>query len=614
MKNLFLSMLAVAGMLMATSCSKEDAVSESSDFVNATFTIGAENGIGTRTDVVGKGLSANTVACAVFDANGEEMAALRQYVPVNGKQATYNVRLAKGQNYRVAFFAYNGNDDGTSAYYDVTNMKSIKILPNQASNIEARDAFTKYIDIAAADLTNKSNLEEIVSLKRPFAQLNLGIDQTEYNDAMNAGVIVTNSQITVHNVYDAFNAFEDDIANDANVGSMTFAMNAIPTESLKIGTDEYHYLALNYLLVGDMGQEKALADVDFKWQTANGKTNEPTTHFLNIPVQRNYRTNIIGKLLTTPADFTIKIDAEFENKDGYVEEVETVITKTVNNAAELKAAINNATEGQNLIKFGANIGGDITITQKPDVEILIDGQNYQFTGTIFVEGGSQWGNTEGLSIKNVDFKYMYTVAGEETDIIQLGKSDDTSTRYVHNVIISDCKFSTFGVGIGNGGYNIVPIRAYQANDIKVANCTFGNGMHSAAQITGGHNIFFEKVTSNCLRGISLGSATGCLVSLCDITAAGDGKYGIRHNADSANDVLKIVNTKVNAFIPVVVRKTNSDPITSYKLVFDGINTLTKGGDYHVAVANQEYDAVGKTLTALANATVTGEDASWSVFK
>ena len=50
MKNLFLSMLAVAGMLMATSCSKEDAVSESSDFVNATFTIGAENGIGTDSE------------------------------------------------------------------------------------------------------------------------------------------------------------------------------------------------------------------------------------------------------------------------------------------------------------------------------------------------------------------------------------------------------------------------------------------------------------------------------------------------------------------------------------------------------------------------------------
>ena len=167
MKNLFLSMLAVAGMLMATSCSKEDAVSESSDFVNATFTIGAENGIGTRADVVGKGLSANTVACAVFDANGEEMKALRQYVAVKDKQATYNVRLAKGQNYRVAFFAYNADSNGNSSYYDVTDMKSIKILPNQASNIEARDAFTKYINIAAADLTNKSNLEETVILKRP---------------------------------------------------------------------------------------------------------------------------------------------------------------------------------------------------------------------------------------------------------------------------------------------------------------------------------------------------------------------------------------------------------------------------------------------------------------
>ena len=62
-------MLAVAGMLMATSCSKEDVVSESSEFVNATFTIGTENGIGTRASVIGQGTTVNKVACAVYDAN-----------------------------------------------------------------------------------------------------------------------------------------------------------------------------------------------------------------------------------------------------------------------------------------------------------------------------------------------------------------------------------------------------------------------------------------------------------------------------------------------------------------------------------------------------------------
>ena len=72
--NFFVGMLAVAGMFFATSCSQDEMFNESvnGDFVNATFTIGAENGIGTR--AVGEGLTANTVVCAVFDANGEVLA------------------------------------------------------------------------------------------------------------------------------------------------------------------------------------------------------------------------------------------------------------------------------------------------------------------------------------------------------------------------------------------------------------------------------------------------------------------------------------------------------------------------------------------------------------
>lgn len=611
MKNLFLSMLAVAGMLMATSCSKEDAVSESSDFVNATFTIGAENGIGTRADI-GKGLSANTVACAVFDANGEEMPALRQYVPVSGKQATYRVRLAKGQDYRVAFFAYNADSNGNSSYYDVTDMKSIKILPNQASNIEARDAFTNFINIAAADLTNKSNIEKTVYLKRPFAQLNLGIDQTEYDDAKNAGVVITNSAITVSSVWNAFNAYDDDIADDATSAPMVFAMNVIPNESLTIGTDEYTYLALNYLLVGDKGQEKSLTDVEFKWETANGKTNEPTTHFLNIPVQRNYRTNIIGKLLTTPAEFTIKIDSNFETTDGYVEEVETVISKSVKNAAELQDAINNAPIGQTRIVLSQPITGgqNFVVNQKKDVQILIDGQDKMLVGNFTVNGGSQWGGTEGLSLQNIQFT---TSATGEYNIVTVGENSGSS-RYAHNVTITDCNFVWMNSYDEN--CKVVGIRAYQANDLTVNNCDFSK-LHSVAQITGGNNVKFQQVSSdNCVRGISLGSATNALITNCNINATGDKKYGIRHNADYETAGLKIVESTINAYFPVVVRCTNG-AAKNYTLAFEGNNTLVKGADsdYHVAIAMSEYDTVGETLTALSGTVVVnGADSSWVIFK
>lgn len=611
--NFFVGMLAVAGMFFATSCSQDEMFNESvnGDFVNATFTIGAENGIGTR--AVGEGLTANTVVCAVFDANGEEMVNLRQYLPVVNKTAIYSKRLAKGQDYRVAFFAYNAQDAaGTSLYYDVTNMKSIKVLGNQASNVEDRDAFTAYVDIDGDELTNLSNVEKDVTLYRPFAQLNLGVDETERQDAANAGVVITNTAIKVTNVWNAFNAYDDDIADDAVAAPMEFALNGVPTQKLTVNGAEYTYLALNYLLVGDKGAEKSLSDVEFKWEAVGGKTNEPTTHFVNIPVQRNYRTNIIGKLLTTPADFNIVIDAAFEDPD-YVEEVETVISKTVNSAAELQNAIDNAPVGQTRIVLGSDINGNITVNQEKDVQILIDGQGKLFKGTLTVNGGSQWGGIEGLSLQNIKF---INFADGEVDMITVGKNSGSS-RYAHNVNVSNCDF------IDSNPYNdanceVVGIRAYQANDITVNNCDFAK-LHSIAQITGGDNIKFQEVTSTtCLRGINLGSATNALITKCAITAVGGNKYGIRHNADYETTGLKIVESTINAWIPVVVRCTNGAG-KNYTLTFEGVNTLTKGADseYHVAIEGDknDYDTAGESMTPLTGTVeVTGADASWSIFK
>ncbi len=597
--KLFFGMLDIAGMLATTSCVKESIdVANGNDAV-ATFTIKATDALATR--AIGEGETADVVACAVFDANGVEMAELRNNVlPVTNGTAKYQIRVAKGQAYRVAFFAYNQN----AAAYDLTDFKSIKVRDNQASNIEARDAFTAYIDITAEETAN-GEIVKPVTLYRPFAQLNLGIDDAELANARKAGVVVTNSQITVTNVYNAFNAFDNDIADDAVAGTVTFAMNAIPAEKLVVNGDEYNYLALNYLLIGDKGQEKSLTDVEFVWATADGKTNNPTTHFVNIPVQRNYRTNILGHLLTNPSTFNITIDADFEKPD-YIEGIESNATTVVTSAEELQAAIDAAIVGQNLIKFGGNIGGTITVNQKTDVEILIDGQDYQFTGKIIVKGGSNYG-LEGLSIQNVNFRQV--VPSTDVDIINLGDTGDVSGRYVHNVNITDC---TFG-GQLMTAVNLVAVRAYQAFDLTFVNCEVSDIYHSFIQATGCNDVKIEQATVNSKRGINISNAQNVYIANSTFVNAAD-KYGIRLGAQDQERTWKIVNTKIDAFVPVVVRNDNNHANPYVNLVFEGTNTFTKHGEYEVAVAQQEYDTVGESLTAIVGAKVTGADAAWTIFK
>lgn len=81
-KKLFFSVLALAGMLFANSCTQEDVVGGASgDFVSATFTLSTEDALSTR--AIGDGTTVDKVACAVYDAyDNKELPELRQYVDI----------------------------------------------------------------------------------------------------------------------------------------------------------------------------------------------------------------------------------------------------------------------------------------------------------------------------------------------------------------------------------------------------------------------------------------------------------------------------------------------------------------------------------------------------
>lgn len=417
-KNLFMSMLAMAGMLFATSCSQDELLNEptTGDYVNAKFTISTPEGIGTRAAVnVGEGTTVNYVACAVYDATGKEMPDLRQYRPITNKTAEYSIRLVKGQAYRVAFFAYYGEDNGISDYYDMQYLTDIKIK-DAKSNIEHRDAFTNYVDVTAQE--SMKAVEKPVTLYRPFAQLNLGAVAEDIEAARKAGVVVTNSKITVSNVYTTFNAYDNEVAGETS--EVTFLMNEIPGQDLSVDMDNnedtpdetFKYLALNYLLVGDAGSEKTLTDVTFEWQTADNKTNNPATVFKNIPVQRNYRTNIIGYLLTNPAQFNITIDEKFEKPDyklvyaggtaEHPEKLETVLEKV---GAEKNPIIKVATGSYVSWTTGASHGStpliDATNTVTETITIEGEGKNSVLVVDGAGVGSLRAANGAKLIVKNM---------------------------------------------------------------------------------------------------------------------------------------------------------------------------------------------------------------------
>ena len=594
-KNLFMSMLAIAGMLFATSCSQDELLNEptTGDYVSAKFTIGTSDGIATRA-TIGNGEKANVVTCAVFDEKGKEMNDLRQTISISQKQATYDIRLVKGQEYRVAFFAYNKD----AAAYDVTDMKNIKINGNQACNIENRDAFTAYTIVTAEESMNAINRN--VTLYRPFAQLNLGAYKKDIEAAADAGVTVTNSQIKVSNVHTAFNAYENVVAGETS--EVTFAMNGIPTEDLEvdingdeeIGDDEkFKYLALNYLLVGDAGSEKSLTDVEFVWKTADGKTNNPTTVFKNIPVQRNYRTNIIGYLLTNPAQFNIVIDERFEKPDYIVDapwdgtsvkepEKDTDGAYVVKTAAEWIWLANQPTTDANGdpylndIKLASDIDLNGNEVNAITFKGTFDGQNHTISNLELVSydgistgaglfGERTMGTIKNLKIKNATADVTANENGYAGAVLAaITDQGDVTLENVH-VYNSDIK-GVMSVG-GLVGSQLAANVKLTLNNCSVNDTKVGN------------NLVADKTENGHVAGL-VGRVNGTLtinenVSLNNVDVTG---YYSEKRREASIDAVAATNVKDNLGTIIGTATTNNVTVSK-------IPTTSAAGNATIASAS-----------------------------
>lgn len=655
-KNLFMSMLAMASMLFATSCSQDELLNEPStgDYVNAKFTVSTPEGIGTRAAVnVGEGTTVNYVACAVYDSKGTEMPALRQYVEINEKKAEYSIRLVKGQEYRVAFFAYYDGDnkgDGTNRYYDLTDMTNI-VIKDAVSNREGRDAFTNYAPVSAQE--SMKAIEKNVILYRPFAQLNLGAVAEDVEAAEKAGVVVTQSKITVSNVFTAFDAYNNQVAATAQPTEVVFDLYDIPGQDLYVDMDNdattadeaFEYLALNYLLVGNASSEKELTDVTFEWKTADGKTNSPATVFKNIPVQRNYRTNIIGYLLTNPAKFNITIDEQFEKPDYIVDAPwdGTTVTEPkkdadgtyiVKSAADLVWLANQPTLDANKDpKLGSiKLESDIDLNGKEMDAITFkgtfDGQGHTISNIVLVSydgepdagaslfGVRTMGTIKNLTIKNATADVNANENGNGYAGAVLAGIDDQGEITLENVHVYNSNIKGVnGVGGLVGSQNAKSVKLTlincSVNNTKVWNYGVKDESGHVAGLVGrvtGTLTIDENVATNNVEVIGIWTAkrqensisatastnlkdnSGEIIGTAAVTGGSVTKYELtegKNYVGSANELATLAKTASGSVEVTLISDINMTgvdytPFNVNTLVFDGNNFVIS----NVTVENQ----------------------------
>lgn len=352
----FKYLAAAALTMLAVSCNKEQ-VTEVPDgqMVDVTFTAALPGEMATKS--LGDGMTAKNLYVSVYenDAEKSHLGDLDKTATFTDLKTQVTFSLVKGKTYNFVFWA---QAEGATCY-DIDDLKNIKISYEGAvANDENRDAFYA----TRKELKVNGALTETIKLYRPFAQVNFGT--ADLFEAAAAGFIPAQSAFTatdVANVFDTFNA-EGKVEGPAT-DKVTFAKAEIPgggeTLVTKDGT-KYLWMTMNYILpVGKQG-EKHISNVTAEFIPENG---DPITASApQAPVQNNYRTNILGNLLTSQVIFNVEIVPIFNEPDNDIDLV------NIKNAESLKALF--ATGGE--ATLAADLVLDESVAVKSGKEVVLN--------------------------------------------------------------------------------------------------------------------------------------------------------------------------------------------------------------------------------------------------
>ena len=643
-KKLFLGMFAAAGMLLATSCSTDEQdVVQSGNEAQVTFSLGLEGGIATR--AISDGTGAKKLVYAVYNAEGELIKTIAN-ADVNGQivdnsafdnglTEDVTITLAKGQQYTVAFWAQNPN----CTAYTTTDLENVTVDYAGLNNDETRDAFFK-----SETFTVTGSTEMDVVLKRPFAQINVGVYQSDWDAAVASQIEIEKSKVTIEKAATSINLLTGAVAGEQTV---EYGFDLIPAkftapETLDVdldndGTKEnYVYLSMSYILANDAttGYAKTtLEGLDFTFAPISGNNINFSEGLNAVPVQRNWRTNIIGQILTGDIKFNITLDpiydGEYNNGQAQPVYLNGVYYATIQDA------VNNVNDGD-VIKLATGtynevvkVGGNKNFTLEaagPNVVVAaLDHQSHE-NSTVKVKGitfdnsitpaGWFTGTAPGIAPcvgawgGNLTFEdCAFIVAGTS------GKETGVMTWWTTNVMslsFNNCTFEG-----KNGHANARAMQIYGNVNMQVSNCTFNTKKdYTLKYVADNGNVatFSNNTVNNSENFVELGSAvypgTSYTANIKNNTlGTGVNTHVIANNENQTVNV----DGNVSAIAEGVVKDANGNYIASSNegitnAITDGATTinLTEGNYVIPSAAN------GKTLTI--KGTGTPEDVKVAVTK
>ena len=526
MKKILLFTAALAALLSAASCQKEEMGAVEAGNGNVTFTIQTPEDAVTK--AIGDGTNVNIVYYEIYKADekgqpvGEPL--VDDTVEMSNKEASLTLNLLEDQKYVALFWAQvNGKD-----YYDVRNLLKVEALyPDTKSNLEERAAFYQKFVFSTENAVN-----ETVTLVRPFAQLNIGTTLESLD--MDYEVDVTASSVTVANPARFFNV-NNGVGHTATPAAVVFGEETNPQEALIVNNDEYEYVAMNYILVDGA---RSTVNVDFSIVTDKGTV---TKTVADVPVAQNYRTNLLGNLLTKETKIEIVVDERFNTPDLEPNPLvmaaaiggEYTLTENVTLSEPLKVEsslvldLNGYTISAGLKQEGRHHYaidnyGNLTLKGKG----YIEGRGVENFGTMFIEGD--------ITITNLDTNGGSAI-WNEGDLVINGGTFTTNSAAGEGSSGSALNTQANGTAVINGGNFIAN------SQLTYAILNYGETVINNAVVTGKHGAVAaaEGDIKTVINGgtFSLmenpGVSDHCLYYVSDIKG---GTFTLGNNTDSGAKV------------------------------------------------------------------------------
>ena len=368
----------------------------------------------------------------------------RQYADVQNLKATFSARLVTGETYDLVFWAdKKGADLKSDLHYNTADFSNVTFAEGDdyLGNDDARDAF-----FGTAQVVADQSKAVSVELRRPFGQLNVKtLDMAEVAAAA-ATLVPTKVKIAFDNVYTGIDLLSGELTGSTSAVAYADAVALAGTDGS---------LTVDYVFAPE--GEQFLTDFTMSFLDANKAQVAADYEFSNIPVQRNYRTNVSGNLLTKKADINVTVVPEFDGEQPvYLDGVLNTSTGAVYNT--LAEALAAAKSGETILAGGLNLTEPVTIP----AGVTFDGCSSTVAASyVYLEEGATLRNVKvesdlhrvlhikgsNVTLDNVDLSYT----GSESRAEAVSFYENTD-----NVTVKDCSFTGYwkGMYVGNGSDNL----------------------------------------------------------------------------------------------------------------------------------------------------------------